>query len=126
MKELSNEEISKPVDLQKNELGENKNLSSDELGEVVDLNESVSFKAEYTKEEIDNLKNKLSNAAAEVKRCENAVHDLRHKQSLNDTKEKRANGDYARASAKLEEANQQLETVKRAKREAEIRLNNVI
>lgn len=62
------------------------------------------FKPSYTDAEISRMKSDVEHAEAEVFRRKSDINNWESKVSLNDTKDKRANGDYAHAVSKLNEA----------------------
>ena len=90
---------------------EDSQFSSDEtMGEahisIEEQNDSneVSFGSKYSDAEISKLKSDVDHAQSEVNARRNDVSNWESKVSLNDTKEHRANGDYAHAVSRLNEA----------------------
>ena len=98
--------------------------NSQVLYEEQDDSSQVSFGSKYTDAEISKMKSDVDRAQNEVTARKNDVNNWESKVSLNDTKEHRANGDYAHAVSKLNEAksryNHAVDELNNAKR----RLNN--
>lgn len=83
-------------------------------------------KVTYTPEEIANFRSKVERLESTVSVKKNNVHNWECKVSLNDTKEKRANGDYAYACKRLSEARAELRNAEWDLKEAKARLNNAL
>lgn len=82
--------------------------------------------AKYTDAEIDRLRSDVSNAEYEMKCREHDVSEWESKVSLNNTKEKIANGDYAAAVSRLNEAKSRYNAARAAYDRAKSRLNNAL
>ena len=111
---------------------ESKDLSplaklSKEISLMEDLQLSASFsKVTYTPEEIASFRAKVERLEYIVSVKKNNVHNWEWKVSLNDTKDKRANGDYAYACKRLSEAKTELRNAEAELKEAKARLNNAL
>ena len=87
----------------------------------------VSFgKVTYSPEEIASLRAKVESLEYTVSVKRSNVRNWESKVSLNDTKEKRLNGDYAYACSKLAEAKSELSRAESELKAAKARLNNAL
>lgn len=88
--------------------------------------ESSFLGSKYTDAEIDRMRSDISSAEYEMKCREHDVNEWESKVSLNNTKEKIANGDYAAAVSRLNEAKSRYNAAKVAFDHAKSRLNNAL
>lgn len=84
----------------------------------------ISFGLKYSDAEISKMKSDVDRAQSEVTARRNDVSNWESKVSLNDTKEHRANGDYAHAVSKLNEAKSRYNHAVDELNDAKRRLNN--
>lgn len=75
-----------------------------DIEERVTGNADISFGSNYSEEEIQKLKSDVEKAEYERKCCEDKVREWESKVSLNNTTEKKMNGDYDNAMRYLNEA----------------------
>ena len=122
---MKNEGIIEGIEESK-ELSPLAKLSKD-IPPMEDSQLSASFsKVTYTPEEIASFRAKVERLEYTVSVKKSNVHNWECKVSLSDTKEGRANGNYAYNCSKLSEAKSELRNAEAELREAKARLNNAL
>lgn len=101
----------------------NEVLADDGFHHNVNSSEPSFTGANYTDAEISRMRSDVEHARYEMKCREDDVHNWEAKVSLNNTKEKIANGDYANAVSRLNEAKTRLSNATREYNNAVSKLN---